>query len=243
MMRRTRQNEKWLVPQNDTKPKGFTLIELLVVIAIIAILAAILFPVFARARENARRASCQSNLKQIALGLFQYTQDYDEKYPNIEFYPSSNGKFANNYTLWAEVLDPYLKSTQIWYCPSNTVTNTPKAVADVAYSAAKMSYGAASDLSTGYAFSMYPSQAPSSLAQFNNVAETIMLADRRNTGNYGYFVAPSGTGGGVYGTESSIHLEGGNYAFADGHVKWLRPTAATATVNGTAFYYWLRIKP
>src|SRR5688572_8152662 len=60
---------------------GFTLIELLVVIAIIAILAAILFPVFARARENARRASCQSNLKQIALGVKQYTQDYDEKFP------------------------------------------------------------------------------------------------------------------------------------------------------------------
>jgi prepilin-type N-terminal cleavage/methylation domain-containing protein len=61
--------------------RGFTLIELLVVIAIIAILAAILFPVFARARENARRASCQSNLKQIALGVFQYTQDFDEKFP------------------------------------------------------------------------------------------------------------------------------------------------------------------
>ncbi len=59
---------------------GFTLIELLVVIAIIAILAAILFPVFARARENARRASCQSNLKQIGLGIFQYAQDYDEYY-------------------------------------------------------------------------------------------------------------------------------------------------------------------
>lgn len=61
--------------------KGFTLIELLVVIAIIAILAAILFPVFARARENARRASCQSNLKQIGLGILQYAQDYDERYP------------------------------------------------------------------------------------------------------------------------------------------------------------------
>src|SRR5689334_5202516 len=60
---------------------GFTLIELLVVIAIIAILAAILFPVFARARENARRASCQSNLKQIGLGIMMYTQDYDETFP------------------------------------------------------------------------------------------------------------------------------------------------------------------
>ena len=69
----------------STKPggfkMGFTLIELLVVIAIISILAAILFPAFARARENARRASCQSNLKQIGLGIFQYTQDYDERLP------------------------------------------------------------------------------------------------------------------------------------------------------------------
>src|SRR5687767_6194063 len=65
------------------RKSGFTLIELLVVIAIIAILAAILFPVFARARENARRASCQSNLKQVGLGFVQYTQDYDERYPML----------------------------------------------------------------------------------------------------------------------------------------------------------------
>src|SRR5690606_6779733 len=69
------------ISENSGAKRGFTLIELLVVIAIIAILAAILFPVFARARENARRASCQSNLKQIGLGLMQYTQDYDERLP------------------------------------------------------------------------------------------------------------------------------------------------------------------
>mgnify|MGYP001548207113 CR=1 FL=1 len=63
------------------KRRAFTLIEMLVVVAIIAVLAAILFPVFARARENARRASCQSNLKQIALGIFMYAQDYDERMP------------------------------------------------------------------------------------------------------------------------------------------------------------------
>ncbi len=70
----------------NSKRFAFTLIELLVVIAIIAILAAILFPVFARARENARRSSCQSNLKQIGLGVMQYIQDYDEKYPFTGFY-------------------------------------------------------------------------------------------------------------------------------------------------------------
>src|SRR5687767_10691477 len=65
-----------------TRKTAFTLIELLVVIAIIALLAAILFPVFARARENARRAGCQSNLKQIGLGIMQYSQDYDELMPS-----------------------------------------------------------------------------------------------------------------------------------------------------------------
>src|SRR6187549_1872617 len=90
--------------------KGFTLIELLVVIAIIAILAAILFPAFARARENARRASCQSNLKQIGLGIMQYTQDYDEKYP----YQATGGAgdcFADTAPInWARGIYPYVKS-------------------------------------------------------------------------------------------------------------------------------------
>ena len=76
------------------KKKGFTLIELLVVIAIIAILAAILFPVFARARENARRASCQSNLKQISLGVMQYTQDYDERLPLAPHSATTPGKIG-----------------------------------------------------------------------------------------------------------------------------------------------------
>lgn len=108
---------------SNTLKKGFTLIELLVVIAIIAILAAILFPVFGRARENARRSSCQSNIKQIGLGFKQYIQDYDEKYPIA--IASSDATFSSGATGsgtddkgWAESLQPYMKSTQIFQCPS-----------------------------------------------------------------------------------------------------------------------------
>jgi len=91
---------------------GFTLIELLVVIAIIAILAAILFPVFARAREKARQSVCQSNMKNVTLALMMYVQDYDESFPNI-----------NDEDLWAYwpsalVMEPYLKNAQVLQCPS-----------------------------------------------------------------------------------------------------------------------------
>jgi prepilin-type N-terminal cleavage/methylation domain-containing protein/prepilin-type processing-associated H-X9-DG protein len=98
---------------------GFTLIELLVVIAIIAILAAILFPVFARARENARRASCQSNMKQIMLGVVQYTQDYDEKFCTA--YWATPGTDV----VWMQAIQPYAKSTQVFQCPSDTKTGIP----------------------------------------------------------------------------------------------------------------------
>ena len=120
------------------KSQGFTLIELLVVIAIIAILAAILFPVFQKVRENARRATCESNLKQQALALIQYTGDYDEKYPignafdipnntwNIDYggwqYPCDNtAREANtDCTVWADAMQPYAKAMRLTECPSST---------------------------------------------------------------------------------------------------------------------------
>lgn len=97
--------------------KAFTLIELLVVIAIIAILAAILFPVFARARENARRSSCQSNLKQIGFGVLQYVQDYDEVMPRVD----DDGAAP----LWMDNIYPYIKSYQVFKCPSDSRQFTP----------------------------------------------------------------------------------------------------------------------
>ena len=97
--------------------KGFTLIELLVVIAIIAILASILFPVFARARENARRTSCLSNMKQLGLGIMQYAQDYDERFPMYRVPAFSSTLTADPYG-WADAVQPYVKSTQIFQCPS-----------------------------------------------------------------------------------------------------------------------------
>ncbi len=94
--------------------RGCTLIELLVVIAIIAILAAILFPVFARARENARKTNCQSNLKQVAMGYLMYTQDYDGVLPPPH-YPASDG--SSNIGP-AEMVQPYIKNWQSLFCPS-----------------------------------------------------------------------------------------------------------------------------
>ena len=118
---------------NRVGHKGFTLIEILVVIAIIALLAAILFPVFARARENARRSSCQSNLKQVGLGVLQYAQDYDEVMvpawlegdcsagqgwqPTKSTGFSCNSGSATNFK-WMDMIYPYVKSEQIFNCPS-----------------------------------------------------------------------------------------------------------------------------
>jgi prepilin-type N-terminal cleavage/methylation domain-containing protein/prepilin-type processing-associated H-X9-DG protein len=100
--------------RRSTRLKGFTLIELLVVIAIIAILAAILFPVFARARENARRTSCLSNMKQIGLGFAMYIQDYDGTYPAV--YNDKMGSTGAKRMIWADAIRPYVKSRDIFAC-------------------------------------------------------------------------------------------------------------------------------
>jgi prepilin-type N-terminal cleavage/methylation domain-containing protein/prepilin-type processing-associated H-X9-DG protein len=137
-----------------TRKRAFTLIELLVVIAIIALLAAILFPVFARVREKARSASCQSNLKQIALSFAQYTQDYDGRFPHawdivdsdFGVKPIGGGGRpayvttpADDPIVWPAKLEPYLKTRQVFTCPSR--------VKNVASSCGVTTYGYAANMS------------------------------------------------------------------------------------------------
>lgn len=116
------------------KRRTFTLIELLVVISIIAVLAAFLFPMFARAREIARRANCMGNLKQLGLAVMMYVQDYDERLPNnsrdvpasmpTSEYPG--GKWYNKTWFWSQILYPYHKSTPVFACPSGLETSVNK---------------------------------------------------------------------------------------------------------------------
>ncbi len=240
---------------SNTIKKGFTLIELLVVIAIIAILAAILFPVFGRARENARRSSCQSNIKQIGLGFKQYIQDYDEKYPiAIADVGSGAGSFDTTDQGWAQSMQPYMKSVQIFQCPSETTPpSAPNSGTTITTGGSNTGY---SDYWANYNI---VGGTGISEASLDAQALTVLNGDGRGTGatatstdgTSGYVVvfntaptagmpvnntvipslyqAASNTA--VYDTTATTstgnggkrHLDGSNFAFADGHAKWLRP--------------------
>jgi prepilin-type N-terminal cleavage/methylation domain-containing protein/prepilin-type processing-associated H-X9-DG protein len=209
--------------RRESKPKGFTLIELLVVIAIIAILASILFPVFARARENARRASCQSNLKQIGLAIMQYTQDYDETYPYVPW-DGGNTK-ASGF-----VLEPYHKSRQLWRCPSDD-----RGAVDPDYKNQTYAYN------THY----FAAGEPRKMASINNVSSLGISWGGRG-GNSFIFDHPCGPLNGgdpitrMEGEPFSPnvgarqgHLEGGNFLYADGHVKWQNGSNIVREINAT----------
>ncbi|RYG73662.1 DUF1559 domain-containing protein [bacterium] len=225
-------------PSRCSKPQnGFTLIELLVVIAIIAILAAILFPVFGRARENARKASCQSNLKQLALAFTQYSQDYDERtVPMRNGFTTTSPGFS-----WSIIIQPYLKSTQMLVCNSNASSNAVTSTYNTQPNRLSYSYN--------WAVGGPPAGASSGavdrgLASIVNPAQTPMLVDAFGIDNPGYclaFIAPDASGqmlgrrcsnvqtsGSAAGLVNdarglpygSVHMDGANYSYADGHVKW-----------------------
>jgi prepilin-type N-terminal cleavage/methylation domain-containing protein/prepilin-type processing-associated H-X9-DG protein len=205
---------------------GFTLIELLIVIAIIAILASILFPVFGRARENARRSSCMSNLKQIGLGFMQYTQDYDELLPlttdNVgganggqgtvgvwNFYTVYSGSgVGSKYDMSKSSLQPYLKSAQIFVCPSDTAGQS-----------SGNSY-AGNSCVFGDPIGVTAIRPGKNLAAFEDTARWMLLGEEaaavgQNSTDDGYFYI-------LNNYLSARHLDGSDLAFLDGHVKWYR---------------------
>ena len=228
---------------------GFTLIELLVVIAIIAILAAILFPVFAKAREKARQASCLSNVKQMTLGLLQYSQDYDERIIKSEAYFTGwtggrwvdrNDSTRTHYFLWLQGIEPYMKNEQVAICPSSGtafVAAPGRMRSDYIYN------GQLSNMSMG---------------TVTSPATTLWIGD------IGYVSGTAPTGASTYlenyiGARSGLtndhqatawhpirHNDGGNYAYVDGHAKWhgntdgvLGPVTGLTTVTPrSAGRYW-----
>jgi prepilin-type N-terminal cleavage/methylation domain-containing protein/prepilin-type processing-associated H-X9-DG protein len=197
--------------------RGFTLIELLVVIAIIAILAAILFPVFARAREKARQSSCLSNAKQLGLACGMYIQDYDE---GLLHYRHEEPGDRSIY--WWHMLAPYVKNEQIWVCPSNKSVDH--------------GYG------WNYRYLGIPGRGGTSsnaahyLGEVTHPAETFMIGE---TTRYVVIYPPesqSWVDNYVDRNAHDRHNGGANYNFVDGHAKWIG-SAEAATVGGWAKYW------
>lgn len=190
--------------------KGFTLIELLVVIAIIAILAAILFPVFSRAREKARQSNCVSNVKQIMLGGLMYAQDYDEL-----FVPSE----TNSTTPWTDLMKPYVKNSQIFKCPSFRGNGA----------ATVIGYGI--NLAHDGTGGTNPSPAGQSLAMTEDASTVIGFAEIEGDTTAGPWAVTMGTSGHGFSLKdfsakaSERHNDGANYGFMDGHAKWYKPSA------------------
>ena len=219
---------------------GFTLIELLVVIAIIALLAAILFPVFARARENARKSSCSNNLKQITLAWIQYTQDYDEMTMPLSTTGASNSGVAMPWNA-PNMIQPYLKSVQVLKCPSSTspqgytmnwgIASGPRPSNSVGRSLSDLANSSAQMPSFMDARGYQPNPALTPELQcFLFVLDpgpvtTVFYEGRRLTDPVSYPYSGNYNGGANSAAatpNTTIHLEGINMGFVDGHVKWYR---------------------
>ncbi len=241
---------------------GFTLIELLVVIAIIALLAAILFPVFARARENARKSSCSNNLKQIVLAATQYAQDYDESVVS-SYGGGYTDPIAGGTVYWMGLVAPYLKNTQVFQDPSG-----PRYTESNPRNPQLSNYGHQHN-NVGWGL---PSPA---LADFQKPSETIYFSDigRYNAGpsasewdnlknnpdkfnivteriSRSYAQCPTCPGApGCCGDATTVagkHLDTCNVAFMDGHVKAMKVSTLTApffdaTKRGTNADFWDRL--
>jgi prepilin-type N-terminal cleavage/methylation domain-containing protein/prepilin-type processing-associated H-X9-DG protein len=210
--------------------RGFTLIELLVVIAIIAILAAILFPVFARAREKARQASCQSNEKQLALACLMYVQDYDEHFNNVRLGPGG----------WVQITQPYVKNWQVYVCPDFDVylrtcgptTSHGNCAAPPASNPLGVGVYEGGYMRVDWEHCCWPG---AKLSQFEFPATTYMIVEGDCMGAFwGAFV----TDGAPWHHHQYRHNETVNVAFVDGHVKALKKTEAKYTVfdNATVNY-------
>jgi prepilin-type N-terminal cleavage/methylation domain-containing protein/prepilin-type processing-associated H-X9-DG protein len=198
------------------RPKGFTLIELLVVIAIIAILAAILFPVFAQAREKARQASCISNLKQIELAWQMYLQDYDERTLPADFYSPLTRKSEPwwQFPYPAGPLGPYIKNEQIFFCPSDaaragTLGNLGKAARLISYSMNIWIGGGNMGLGAG---------------TINDWADRILFIDGQGWNIWDASHVQAEAAGSKGRLVQTRHSAGFNAGYADGHVKFVRAT-------------------
>lgn len=188
---------------------AFTLIEILVVLLIISILSALLFAVFARVREKGRAASCQSNLRQLALAVQQYTAD-NNTYPSWynEYKPTN--PLPNNYLgiPWGVRVMPYVKNQSIFQCPSDPYPATSDPIYIYTQIAGFTDYG----------YNLNLSDLPDS--KVNKSSEVVLLFDN---GSGPAYIAQSGPPFSRPTANGDIHNGGANYAFTDGHIKWLRP--------------------
>jgi len=225
--------------------QGFTLIELLVVIAIIAVLSAILFPVFAKVREKARQTTCASNLKQIGLACIQYDSDYDEAW--VPFQNVVNNTWSPYYVL----LDPYIKdpvsSTHaggVWNCPSappytgsaqHTYTaNTIRVISNGGCDATPITnipVAGGTQCNGPYSETSNPGPTQDSMIVFPSDA-IVMVEDAQLWDQWDFAVADGVWAGGPVSLLFAGHTRHSNYLFADGHVKALNPIQTLAVADG-----------